>query len=564
MEVSTVVRTLLSKRGIEAEHEIAAFLHPDYEMHTHDPFLLQGMKEAVSRILRAIEREERIAVYADFDCDGIPGAALLQDFFQKVGHTNFEVYLPHRDREGYGFHPEAIAKLASREVKLIITVDVGTNAVAPVGYAKQLGVETIVTDHHEVMGALPAAVAVLNPKIGEYPFRDLCGAAVAFKLVQALLRSPSCALRGGVATSVREKFGMPEGWEKWLLDMVALATVADLVPLTGENRALAHFGLKVLRRSKRPGIDALCARMRLQKSALTEDDIGFSLAPRINAASRMDDPDLALRLLTTQDLEEADRLAGALERLNASRKGVVSSLVREAKRHMHARFAEDERVIVMGDTAWKPSLLGLAANTLMAKRGGVVCLWGRDGGGRLKGSCRSDGSVSIVELFAEAGELFEESGGHAASGGFTVSYDRVHSLPSELRSVSLRLAGARIAEKKTEADFELSLPQLSADLFADVRALSPFGVGNPKPIFFLDQTLVTRVGRFGREKNHVEILLECRRSGARARAFDFFKSPGDFSLTPAPGMEAGILATLERDTYRGGIALRLVDILPAR
>src|SRR3989344_6073662 len=297
-----LVSRLLQKRGITDASAVEAFLNPDYDLHTHDPFLLQGMDIAVERLLSAIKKNERIGIYADFDCDGIPGAAILSDFFNKIEYPNFEVYLPHRDREGYGFHTDAIAALAERGVKLIITVDVGTTAIDAVQFAKEKEVDVIVTDHHEIPGELPEAVAVLNPKLAPYPFPHLCGAAVAFKLAQATLAE-------GKKQKVERFQKIQNGWEKWLLDMVAIATVADMVPLVGENRALAHWGLQVLRKSPRPGIRAFCAKLRLRQNELSESDIGFSIAPRINAASRMDDPDLALRLLVTQDVAEAETLA---------------------------------------------------------------------------------------------------------------------------------------------------------------------------------------------------------------------------------------------------------------
>src|SRR3989344_4213249 len=283
--MSPLVRSLLEKRGVTSEADVQDFLEPDYDLHTHSPFLLAGMQTAVERVFAAFDRGERIAVYADFDCDGIPGAAVLSDFFEKLGYGNVEVYLPHRDREGYGFHTEAIETLAVREVKLIITVDVGTTAIDAVAFAKQKGIDVIVTDHHEIPGALPDAVAVLNPKfvppassgVERYPFSHLCGAAVAFKLVQALLEV-------GRKRELPAFSAVPSGWEKWLLDLVAIATVADMVPLLGENRVLAHWGLKVLRKSQRPGIAALCEKLRLRRSELTEDDIGFSFSARINAA----------------------------------------------------------------------------------------------------------------------------------------------------------------------------------------------------------------------------------------------------------------------------------------
>lgn len=553
-EISDLVLTLLKKRGVE-DGDLASFLAPDYDLHTHSPFLLAGIEEAVSRVLLAIQTNERIAIYADFDCDGIPGAAVLSDFFAKIGYENVEVYLPHRDREGYGFHREAIDALASRGVKLIVTVDVGTTAIDAVAYAKAAGIDTIVTDHHEITGELPDAVAVLNPKRAPYPYPHLCGAATAFKLVQALL------VRGREAGTA-SFLAVPAGWEKWLLDLVAIATVADMVPLVGENRVLAHWGLMVLRKSSRAGITALCSALRLKKAELTEEDIGFSIGPRINAASRMDEPMLALRLLTTKDPLEAQQLAANLEKLNASRKGVVAGIVREARKRVKGRYSEKDTVVVLGDTDWKPSLLGLAANSIMGDRGGVVCLWGRDEKGRIKGSCRSDGELSVVDLFQSAGEAFTESGGHSASGGFTVAEGAIHTLQETLAKAAETVAKKEKAEAR-EHDALIALREVSLPLYRDISRLAPFGIGNPKPIFRLSRVRVAQLRTFGKEKNHIEVTLACMETAATARAFDFFRTAEDFTHAPALSGEATVLATVERDTFRGGLALRLVDILPA-
>src|SRR5665213_1065517 len=553
MEVSELVRSLLSKRQVESEHDIAAFLNPDYELHTHDPFLLQGMNIAVERLLKAIEMNERIAVYADFDCDGIPGASILSDFFNKIGYENFEVYLPHRDREGYGFHLDAIDALAVRSVKLIITVDVGTTAIAAVAHAKEKGVDVIVTDHHEIPGGLPDAVAILNPKLAPYPFGGLCGAAMAFKLVCATLREgKKCALPSFVS--------IPEGWEKWLLDLVAIATVADMVPLVGENRALVFWGLQVLRKSPRLGITALCSKLRLRKAELAEDDIGFSIAPRINAASRMDNPDLALKLLTTHNQTEADMLAVQLESLNTKRKGQSGAIVREAKRRAHDRFNQGEQVVVLGNPEWKPALLGLAANSVVEERGGVVCLWGRDALGRLKGSCRSDGALSVVELFSSAKGAVEEIGGHARSGGFSVSHEQVHELQERLAGAVAACSVTALQESR-QYDTRVTLSEISRSLFNDISRLAPFGIENPKPIFLIEKATVTALRTFGKEKNHIELTLDgdCF---APVRAFDFFRKAEQFSYAPQVGSFAKVLATIERDSFRGGLALRIVDILP--
>lgn len=551
-----IVETLLAKRGLETETDIERFLNPDFVRDTHDPLLMQGTKSAVERILAAMEKGERIAIYADFDCDGIPGSAVLFETFRKIGYENVEVYIPHRDREGYGFHTAAIDTLYERGVQLIITVDVGTVAVAGVAHANGRGIDTIVTDHHELQETLPDAHAIVNPKLGEYPFKDLCGAATAWKLASALLAE-------GRIQKLPAFAAIPEGWEKWLLDLVAIATVADLVPLMGENRALVSFGLTVLRKSPRLGIRALCSANRIRQHTLTEDDIAFAFAPRINAASRMDNPELAFRLLTTHDAAEAESLVRELESLNRKRRGAVAAMVREAKARTEARFNATNRVVVLGDTDWKPSLCGLAANSVMESRGGgVVCMWGRDANGNLKGSCRSDGSVSVVELFGAAKDSLQEYGGHHASGGFSVSHELVHTLPETLAAAAEHLVSVPVVETRNP-DGEIILSDVSSTLLNEISRLAPFGMGNPKPLFRVRRARITSARRFGKEMNHTEVQLICSETGARCRAFQFFRSPDDFTLVPKPDIAADILATVEKDTFRGAgaLVLRIADIV---
>jgi len=556
--ISDLVQSLLHKRGITEAGEIEKFLKPDFARDTHDPFLLHDMEKAVSRVFAAMEAGETIAAYGDFDCDGIPGSSLLYDFFQKIGYAKVEVYIPHRDREGYGFHAEAIDTLKERGVSLIITIDVGTVAHEGIAHAKECGIDVIVTDHHEIPGDRPAAYALVNPKIAPYPFPDLCGAAVAWKLACALLIE-------GKKRGLENFIAIPEGWEKWLLDLVAIATVADMVPLIGENRALAHFGLTVLRKTPRPGIRALCSQARVKQATLTEDDIGFTFAPRINAASRMDEPELAFKLLTTKNDDEAATIAAALESLNRKRRGVVAAIVRDAKQRTRARYSSQHRIVVLGDTAWKPALMGLAANSIMEDRGGVVVMWGKDANGKLKGSARSDGSISVVELFAKAGDALIEFGGHHASGGFSVSRDAVHTLPERLVQAAAEL-NAVPREKTQRIDADVLLRDVSTRLLDDVARLAPFGIGNPKPVFRVRSARITFARQFGKEMNHTEVTVVCSESGVQHRAFQFFKTPMDFSVAPSPGTVADLLATLERDSFRGPdrLALRIADIVLPR
>lgn len=556
--LSDLVQTLLHKRGIRDADEIEKFLKPDFVRDTHDPFLLNDMERAVVRIFAAMAQGERIAIYADFDCDGIPGAALLHDFFRKFGYTNIEVYIPHRDREGYGFHTSAIDTLKLHGVSLIITIDVGTVAHEGLKHAKEQGIDVIVTDHHEVHGERPLAYALVNPKLSPYPFPDLCGAATAWKLGSALLME-------GRKRGMENFLSIPEGWEKWLLDLVAISTVADLVPLVGENRALAHFGLTVLRKSRRPGIQALVATTRVRQHSISEDDIGFSFAPRINAASRMDEPEIAFKLLSTESMEEAEECAAKLESLNRKRRGIVAAIVKDARARTKARYQAGDRVVVLGDTEWKPALMGLAANSIMEDRGGIVVMWGRDANGLLKGSARSDGAISVVELFSKASESLIEFGGHHASGGFSVSHEHVHTLPEVLSRAAEELQTVA-KDREVVTDVDIALREISSTFFNDLSRLAPFGMGNPKPLFRVRSARITFARQFGKEMNHTEMTLVCPETGRQQRAFQFFKTPMDFTLAPEPGRDIDMLATLERDSFRGPdrLALRIADIVAPR
>ena len=291
-----LVQQLLFTRGIHDAESARAFTEPNYDTDLHSPFLLTDMAKAVERILRAMREGEHIVIYTDYDCDGIPGGVLLHDFFTAIGYTNFENYIPHRHEEGYGFNADSVPYFKERNAKLIITVDCGITDHPAVEKANELGIEVIVTDHHEPSETLPPAYAVINPKRDDaYPFKGICGTAVAYKLVQAILEEGK---KSGQIT-------LKDGMEKWWLDLVGLATIADMVPLTGENRVFARYGLQVLRKSQRPGLQHLLRKAGGSQRYLTEDDIGFTIAPRINASSRMDTPEDAFHMLRTRDEGEA-------------------------------------------------------------------------------------------------------------------------------------------------------------------------------------------------------------------------------------------------------------------
>ena len=548
---------LLFNRGVKTEKESEKFLNVDYEKHIHDSFLMKGMTEAVARIFRAIELGEKIVIWSDYDADGIPGAVILHDFFKKTGYKNFENYIPHRGEEGFGLNSEAIEELARNDVKLLITIDCGIADVEEIARAKELGIDVIITDHHEPNGKIPSALAILNPKQKDcgYPDKNLCGAGVAFKLVQALLFSLPKKLKD-------KSYKLPPpGWEKWLLDMVGLATLSDMVPLIGENRALARYGLLVLRKSPRLGLQQLLRRLKINQRFLTEDDIGFMIAPRINAASRMGKPMDAFELLIADDEVEAAELAAHLDKINQERKGMVAAITKEVRKIMLTRQSGNQ-VIVIGNPDWRPSLLGLVANALKDEHGKPVFLWGRDDKAIIKGSCRSAGGVNMVELMNEAREIFLEFGGHALSGGFTVAEEKIHNLEEELARAYERLSKPMIINNEEFlADAALSLDEVNADTYKLIEKLSPFGTGNPKPIFLLRNVSPTAVRQFGRESNHLEIIFENSRT-EKISAIGFFQKADSFGRPVGVGESLNLAATLECSNFRRTpeIRLRLVDI----
>ncbi len=549
---------LLSRRGILTKEGAEKFLNPSYDSHIYDPFLMTDMKKAAERFGHAILSGEKIAVWSDYDCDGIPGGVLLHDFLKKAG-ANFENYIPHRHDEGYGMNVGGIEKLAKESgVKLIVTVDSGITDTEPVARAKKLGVDVIITDHHLPGEKLPDAFAVVNPNARAdetYPFHGLCGSGVAWKLVCATLAS---------APTLRER--VPVGWEKWLLDMVGLATIADMVPLTDENRVLATYGLKVMRKSPRIGLQKLCRGMRVNQRAITEDDVGFMIAPRVNAASRMGDARDAFRLFTTTDESEADALSKKMEKSNRQRKAEAGAITRA----VHARLKERGEVrsiIALGDPDWRPALLGLVANTIADEYERPVFLWGREGNMRLKGSVRSGGATHILELMRGAEKAFVEFGGHAAAGGFTVQDTEVFFLEDRLVEAHEKiLSGATVVDELAMRADALVLPEEATSAFlVKVERLAPFGQQNTKPVFLFREVLVREISRFGKGEEHLKLKISSDEGvGRPIDAVTFFVkgSLARAAETLTAGGRVNLLAHLERDTFSRGnpVRLRLLDL----
>ncbi|MFI5260243.1 MAG: single-stranded-DNA-specific exonuclease RecJ [Candidatus Paceibacteria bacterium] len=541
---------LLARRGILTKEDAEKFLNPSYDLHLYDPLLMVDMPKAAQRFADAILQKEKIAVWSDYDCDGIPGGVLLHDFLQKAG-ADFENYIPHRHDEGYGMNVAGIEKLAASGVKIIVTVDSGITDVVPVARAKELEMDVIVTDHHLPAEALPDAFAVVNPNARAdetYPFHGLCGSGVAWKLVCATL---------AVAPELREK--VPFGWEKWLLDMVGLATIADMVPLTDENRLLATYGLLVMRKSPRIGLQKLCRGMRTEQRTITEDDVGFMIAPRVNAASRMGDAREAFRLFTTTDENLADELAKKLEKSNRQRKAEAGAITRAVHKRLEERTGEVRSVIALGDPEWRPALLGLVANTIADEYERPVFLWGREGNMSLKGSMRSGGPTHALDLMRAAVDTFDGFGGHAAAGGFTVRPDAVFFLEDRLVAAHATLEQKEDDSLASHADAALAPEEATNAFLKKVERLAPFGMQNPKPVFLMREVVVREISRFGKSEEHLKIKIETNGGKGSIDAVTFFAKGAlaRVAETLSKGSQVNLLVHLERDAFARGNPVRL-------
>jgi len=560
-----LLRTILEKRGIKTAEEAEVFLNPNYERDLHDPFLMKDMEKACVKLFEAIENKEKIVIYADYDCDGIPGAVILQDLFRKIDFTNYEVYIPQRNSEGYGLNLSAIEQFAKNKIKLLITIDLGITAISEIAQAEVDGIDVIVTDHHIPLKILPKAYAILNPKVdgypGEIPTRNafsiadaggLCGAGVVFKFMQGFIKKYG------------EYYKIKEGWEKWLLDMAGLATLSDLVPLLDENRTIAYFGMKVLKKSPRPGLQKLLAKMNIDQKYLTEDDVGFMVAPRLNAASRMDDPMKAYELLATEDEAEAGALASHLSKINDDRKIIVANIMKDInKKFSKSPSREMKEVIVIGNPDWRVGVLGIVASKISEEHKKPVFVWGKDENDLIKGSCRSDGSVSLVELMTETKEFFMDFGGHEFAGGFTVHNDKIHFLEEAL-SVSFHKVKRDKKEEEIIYDIKTDLSIVNMKNWKEIEKLSPFGLANPKPIFLFENVTVEKIKKFGKNGSgeHLEITFSDK-GDKKVKAISFFSNSESFSVPLSENMKANLLATFDLSRFRGReeLRLRIIDII---
>ena len=553
---------LLTNRGIPIDKR-ECFLNPSYEEHLYNPFLMKDMESACVRIFEAIEAKEKILIYSDYDCDGIPASVIMHDFFNKIGYSNFSIYIPDRHDEGYGLHLDAIEKFIENEVKLLITFDLGITAVEEVALAQANGIDVIITDHHlphllpnhreggQAPEEIPRAYAILNPKQNgcNYPDKMLCGAGISFKLVQALIKKYG------------EYWKINKGWEKWLLDMVGIATLSDQVPLLDENRVLAFYGLKVLQKGRRPGLVEIFHKAGVEISKLNEEDITFTLAPRINAASRMADPMLAFEALSATDTVLAKTFADNLTKINDERKLLVAHIMKEVKKVLNKR--EEKKIIIIGNPSWRIGVLGIVASKIVEEYKRPAFVWGSDGSDILKGSCRSWGKVNLVNIMNSLPEnSLSGFGGHAGAGGFSVSHEEIHFL--EERILKVYDEGKEIDEEilKDKIEAIISIDDVTNANYSIIEKLAPYGVGNPKPQFLFKELPIFAIKEFGKEKNHLELVFKNSR-GTQIKAIAFFKTRISFNPILEEGNKINLVAMFEKNSFAGRneLRLRIVDVL---
>lgn len=487
LEITPLVASLLVNRGIKTIEKARAFLLIE-KQDFHDPFLLKDMDKAVHRINEAIDQEEKILIYGDYDADGVSSTTVLLTTLRGMG-ANVDFYIPNRFTEGYGPNEAAFRQAHSSGYGLIITVDTGIAAVHEAEVAKELGIDLIITDHHEPGPVLPDALAIVHPKQPgcSYPFKELAGVGVAFKLSSALL--------GEVPTD--------------LLEVAAIGTIADLVALHGENRLIAKKGIQQLKSTNRVGLQALLKVANVQKNDINEDTIGFSIGPRINAVGRLQSADPAVDLLLSEDIEEATELAEEIDLLNKERKKLVNQMTEEAILEVETHYPiENNPVLIIAKENWNPGVVGIVASRLVDRYYRPTIVLSIDPEkGTAKGSARSIEGFDLFENLSTCREILPHFGGHPMAAGMTLDVNHV----DQLRQRLIDLANRQLTENDftpiTKVDVSCSLEEITVQSIEEMQLLAPFGMNNPKPIVQVVDVTLANVRKIGADQTHLKLVF---------------------------------------------------------
>lgn len=512
----TLFEKILASRNIDKD-KLNSFLSPDYDLEKGDPYLLPDMQKAVDRIKTAYEKGEKIVIYGDYDVDGISATALLLDAFESFGFKDIQSFIPNRFVEGYGMTIGAVDKIKSMDANLIITVDCGSLCHNEINYANSLGIDTVVTDHHNVAETPPPAVAAVNPRFGGhlYPFSDLAGVGVAFKLVQALQK---------------ELDGLPEGYEKWLLDLVALGTVCDIVKLTGENRANVYWGIEVMKKQRRTGLKALMAVANIDKADISAKTLGFVFGPRINAAGRMETASLALDMLISKNGDDALNKANYIDNLNSHRRQMQDDIFKEACKI--ALDYKDDDVLVINGKNWNHGIIGIVAAKILEKFKKPVYILAENDNGETKGSARSFGDFSAADAVRAADDIIIKGGGHAAAAGVTLKNDKISDFRQRVNEFysSLQLNNQeRYLLPKADVEID-DFSEINEDLVGKIATMEPFGNGNPEPVIKITAADIVNVQHMGTDGQHIK--LSARDSDGIVIRMLAFNAPENFLCKP--------------------------------
>ena len=486
LKITPLVASMLVNRGLDTVDSARYFLFGKDEF--HDPYLLKGMDLAVNRIREAIESQEPILIFGDYDADGVSSTSVLMITLRDLG-ANVQFYIPNRFTEGYGPNELAFRQAAENGINLIITVDTGISAVHEAAIAKELGLDLIITDHHEPGPVLPDALAIIHPKIPDsiYPFRELAGVGVAFKLAHALYGE------------------VPEH----LFEIAVIGTIADLVSLKGENRLIAKKGLEKLKVTENIGLKAILKLAGVDLMAINEETIGFTLAPRINAVGRLEDADLAVQLILTEDPEEAQQLAEEMDALNKTRQAIVNTITSEAIEEVEKNFPiETNKVLVVGKEGWNAGVIGIVASRLVEKyyRPTIVLNFDPEKG-VAKGSARSIAGFDLFKNLSTCRDILPHFGGHPMAAGMTLMLEDVAELRTKLNILAEEQLTADDLIPVTYLDEEIHLEDIQLSSLEELNLLSPFGMDNPKPKVLINNVEVASMRKIGSEQNHLKVLM---------------------------------------------------------
>ncbi len=552
VNVTLPVAALLAVRGVTDAGSAAAFLHPAIEQ-LHDPYTLHGMAAAVTRIQDAIARREPILIYGDYDVDGTTAIVLLKTAIELLGGT-VRFHIPHRMRDGYGMQAEVLTRASVEGVRLVISVDTGIRAFAAADEAARLSLDLIVTDHHlpEAAQGLPRALAVLNPNQPDctYASKHLCGAGVAFKLAQALLEASSIP-------RVRERL-LPS-----FLKMLVIATVADAVPLTGENRVIAALGIAELRRPVNPGLRALLAVAQLDPATrpLTATDIGFRLGPRINAAGRMDVASDVVELFTTRDPARAQELAAKLDRLNTDRRDAEAAVLARIDAMLAAGSLDATGCLVIDGEGWHRGVLGILASRVVERTGRPALVLSHEDG-EAHGSGRSIPGFHLLDALESCHDVFLRFGGHAHAVGFSLTSPRVPELRERLSQHSATALTPQVLARKLHISAELPLEQITPALYQSLRMLEPYGMGNEEPVF-VARGLTLNAAPLLIKDQHVRLRLRQQQCGMSAIGWRWAERVRPLALEPGSQIDLAYRIRLNEHPDFGGLELEIVDLRPA-